>query len=486
MSPIPKRLLSITGGLLVGLLILEVLLRGGGAVVSARDQQRAGDEALGAWRVLCLGACYTIGLGSAPSESYPARLQDQLRTAHDGASVSVINGGIRSKSVDYFADRIDGLIELFSPRVIVVNINDRMAYDADELARALSQQHTPVQDLLGELRVVRLVQLARSGPPRHNAMEDEGWWQKLAAEEQQALDPYAWRIQMVEQKSRMRPRDQMLQDRLAALYIERSDFAAALEVFERSTPRQGEVPYRSLEMFKCSAALGHYEDAAAHLSRAAAPAHIASLQSALGKTPTPAEGEDAANQHHLDVAILAILTGDDAQAASTLEQLLSRDPDFASAYPLLDFVRWRQGEDVLSAADAFAARPQRAVRTQNGFGLVSEDSDEVLADEEAARRFAALLDLHLTTIRQTADEQGITVILENLSTLPFQQAIIEDLADQHGLTLVDLQGGLLRHPDRDALFHDTQHLRLSAAGNAWVAEQIFAALEAEGVAPEVQ
>ena len=178
------------------------------------------------------------------------------------------------------------------------------------------------------------------------------------------------------------------------------------------------------------------------------------------------------------------MADDNASAQAELEAVLSRDPDFAMAYPLRQFALWRQGStDGLTAAEAFLTRPERAERTQNGFGLVAEDSDEQIADEEAARRFAALLDLHLTTITAAADEAGAVVVLENLSTLPFQQEIIATLAEEHGLPLVDLQGGLVGHPDRDSLFHPTQHLRLSAEGNAWVAEQIHAALTEQDALP---
>ena len=484
-TPITKRLLSMLGGLLVGLLLLEVALRGLGAVVAAGDAERTAAGDLGDWRVLCLGACYTIGLGTAPEESYPALLQDRLHQAHPDASLSVINGGIRGKSTDYFADRIDGLLEVFAPQVVVVNINDRMAYDEADLQRALTRQHAPVRAALSDLRLVRLIQLARTGPPQTIAMDSESWWQDLTSDPQgESLDSYARQIAQLEQAARERPQDPSLQSKLAEVYIERSDHAAALAVLERTTPRKRAFPHH-IAMFKCSAALGRFEEAETHLSRAARPQAIAQFSNVLSQPPAPEEGEDVANRYRLRRSYLALLKNDNDAARAELEALLSRDPDYASAYPALSFVRWRQGEDTAQdAVAAFAARPDRAVRTQNGFGLVAEDSDVLISEDEAAQRFEALLDLHLTTIREAAEAEGVVVVLENLSTLPFQQPIITDLAAQHGLPLVDLQGELIRHPDRDRLLHPTQHLRLSAEGNAWVAEQIFAAVQQEGAAPQ--
>ena len=259
-APLFKRLLSAAGGLLIGLLLLEGALRGFGAVVASRDAERTAADELGDWRVLCLGACYTIGLGTAPDDSYPAQLQERLRAEFPDQSLSVINGGIRSKSIDYFADRIGGLVEVFSPEVIVVNINDRMAYDADELAAALSHhERGPLRRIVDDLRLVRLITLARSGPPPSSAMDSERWWGAMEREDAAGMDPYAWRILMHERKARAQPRNKAVQSRLAELYIERSDFAAALGVLERTRWSGNAAAEQSLKMFTCAAALGRFE-----------------------------------------------------------------------------------------------------------------------------------------------------------------------------------------------------------------------------------
>jgi hypothetical protein len=114
------------------------------------------------------------------------------------------------------------------------------------------------------------------------------------------------------------------------------------------------------------------------------------------------------------------------------------------------------------------------------YQATSGHQEEVSA-AEAEERFRVVLGHYLSTIVRAARGRGVPVVVENLSSLQAQAPVIADLTAAHGVPLVDLQGALAAHPDRKSLLHPTMNLRLSAAGNRFVAEQIYAVLDAEGV-----
>ena len=80
-----KRAWMTVVGLVGGLVLVEAALQGLKLAVSLGDAQRTAYEASeDGVRILCLGACYTVGLGTAPEQSYPAQLERRLDRLAEG------------------------------------------------------------------------------------------------------------------------------------------------------------------------------------------------------------------------------------------------------------------------------------------------------------------------------------------------------------------------------------------------------------------
>ncbi len=80
--------------------------------------------------LLCLGDSLTFGLGAAPSEAYPVRLQQRL--AEHGAAWSVVNGGIPGQSSADVLRRLPALLAELRPEVVLLLVgwNDMWARPA--------------------------------------------------------------------------------------------------------------------------------------------------------------------------------------------------------------------------------------------------------------------------------------------------------------------------------------------------------------------
>ena len=109
-SSLRHRLTLLAAGLLGGLLVLEGGLRVAGTALKQRDDRHTEAAGLSEHRVLALGACYTVGVGSRPHESYPRQLEGLLEERHPEQELSVVNGGIRGKSIAYFATYIEAIL----------------------------------------------------------------------------------------------------------------------------------------------------------------------------------------------------------------------------------------------------------------------------------------------------------------------------------------------------------------------------------------
>ncbi len=461
------RLLRVIGGGLAGVALLELALQGLGLGLGLLDAQRRGPGG-GDFTVLCLGACYTLGLGLPADQSYPALLEDALRDHHPGLDARVVNGGVRGKNIDHFSANIEALLDAHQPDVVVVNINRRLDGSAEALAAAQAPPAPRPWDALVLPRLVGLV-LHPPAPGGTPAPAAEGTLSaRVRATEQRPDDPAAWAA-------------------LATALIERDELGPALAAWHTHLALSPDPrPAQHMRLFGLLVGTGDFAGAAETLAlvRQRWPdfAQALARRSAQKRRETARADTDMVLREAIDEARVAIVRGGPAElarAAGLLEGALARDPDTAEAWSLLAFLRWTAGE-TLDPADALGARAALVQDADVAHGLRAGS----VADADAARdTMETLLALHIARIAAAAEARGARVVLENLSTLPAQQAALARIAAGRDLPLVDLQGGILAHPDRRRLFHSAQHLRLSADGNHWIADQIHAQLDAEELVP---
>lgn len=455
------------GGTLGGVVLLEVVLQAGAAVLSASDDARRTPGADGDTTVLCLGACYTLGLGLPVEQSYPAQLEASLRQAHPERDVRVINGGVRGKSIDYFAVQFESLIEAHAPDVVVVNVNRRIG-----LTELEDDEQQGVFDGLMLPRVVVLALGGASTGP-----------DPLAAALQVTPER---RLALAREAVEAQPDDVAAWIELADAYAIQGQYDDAVAAVDRAREVRGTPNRPPDDLRRLNYVLGAGDFAEAQRIISSLQRRAPDLPRRFGQMARARREEvsdptvDVVLRELLDEGRAALLAGDLPRSRAQYEHALDRDPDTPQAWTHLAYLAWLEGDTVASEA-AFTRRHERELSVATRYGLAWSAGDNQLTEAEAAERLRSLLDEHLGRMATEARAAGVSLVVENLSTLPDQQPVLAEVAEQHGVVVVDLQGALERHPDPASLFHGEQHLRLSAAGNAWMAAEIQATLDAHAL-----
>jgi tetratricopeptide (TPR) repeat protein len=490
-----RRVKGLSAGLLGGLVVLELLLQLAGVVVRNLDEQHKTAEGLSDHRVLALGACYTVGVGSEPHQSYPRQLEVLLDERHPALDLSVVNGGIRGKSIAYFADWIDAMLDDADPEVLIVNVNDRLTYsqaDVVELETGSAGSRRRLDRVLAKLVIYRVARLALTPPPVETGLPEDWWGSGPGGDD--GDDQLSHAISEAEAAVQADPDDTDAWTELARLSEKRLDPDRAIEAHEAAIALADGRPasHHHRQLVRIHAGQRHYAEAGRQLilARVATEGYQAILYGELKRTKRRVATDDPleAMVYKLRLADYYALFGDLEEALRVLEEVLVQMPSMVQARDMLAFYRAVHAggalpEQASIELDALFTKNQGEQGGAARFGVYAatlEDQPEVSA-VQAEARFRTVLDHNLGAILRAADARGIQVVVENLSSLPAQAPIIAQVTAAYGVPLVDLQGAIAAHPDRAALLHPTMNLRLSADGNRFVAEQVYAALEAEGL-----
>jgi Flp pilus assembly protein TadD len=439
-----KRFLMLIAGLLGGLVLVEAGLQGVKLAVSMGDAGRTTYDVDGdGVRILCLGACYTIGLGTAPEASYPMQLEQRLDRlqSRPGDGATVFNGGVRGKSIDYFAAEIEPLLEEYQPDIIVVGVNHRTSLDPSP----------PIdRSVLDRLLLPRVLSLVLEPP---------------APPEGVPTDPIAQEVAVLEAAVRAHPDRPPLRKKLARLYSQRGDHAAALAMLQELVGDRPPPAGVAIKMFRHAAAVGRFELATEHLDAVRAePAFVERMRATQGSRDEANEedGRDPTLHRTLDQARIAMITEDWSAADRLLTDVLARDPETAEAWYLLGYL-----DHVLDRAER---RPSAAFLEADRSFLTPE-----------IRAFERAFDAHLGRMVSAAEREGATVVVHTLAATVEQIPVIHRVAHEHGVPVIDVQTALRQVEDPDPLFLPANQLRFSEAGNAWLAEQVHLGLAEAGL-----
>jgi len=113
-------------GLLLALVLLEVGMRGAGALIRARQLQNNREvlQQRHEFRILCLGESTTQG--TVAYGHYPEMMQEILNQQHLGVGVAVVNQGRSGAETHVIVEQLKKDLETFSPNLVVamMGIND--------------------------------------------------------------------------------------------------------------------------------------------------------------------------------------------------------------------------------------------------------------------------------------------------------------------------------------------------------------------------
>ena len=445
-----RRVSKLLAGVLAGLLLVEGGLQLVRLAATASDSARsahARETQGGELRVLCLGACYTVGVGTPAEQSYPAHLERALEAR--GLDAVVLNRGVRGRSIDYFAGRIDGLLDAHSPDVVVVGINRRMA-PAEQGSRVWAER----------FMLAKMVSLALSPAP---ASQSEGVLsldEDTRLEETGADDYLTRKLASVRAQLESDPASSELWEELADLEAGRGDFEAAAEALLQSPGAEQLRPPVRMRLFRYAVGAGDYAQATEQLSAVRqVPGFPEGFARRVGQRQAQyaADGRDVAVRSAIDQARVSLVLGDPTKAGEHIDEALSRDPDSTDAHQLRLYLLHLAGEPLPAPSEAT-------------LGRASEPASDP--------RFAESLGHYLDQIQAAAGQRGARVVVHTLGATTEQLPMIHEVAQAREIPVVDILAAMAQEDSSDRLFHPTDHLRLSAEGNQWMAEQVLATLDA--------
>lgn len=489
-------------GVIFALLALEAGLRlAGGAMFfldNLRNKPHASDgfETKDTFVVLCLGPCYTTGIGVMPEESYPFRLEAILARHYPGRRFLVINRGVRGKNLSFFVNNMEPLIKKYHPHLVVLNVNSRLTIDDENLLESISGSLDFTQRLkvktgvfVKSLKVYKMFSLFFSPKQVWAPAADEKSFQSYSETAKESLsgieiqrlqkavennptDPLAWfessrsyawlglyeiAAQQMNKAIALDPKDGRFYIELCWDYCFLGEYRLALEaqkkVFEvdHNFGSQLKKEIRAIweqvtlhpEDCKLYDALGHKYALLMDYDSA-----IIFTKKALSLCP--------AIRH--DYAKLKYYLA----AQQILKNKPYKDDRFAVVPVVSDGVAWRFTKELR----ALLKSPEAKLSAQ---GL------------DGPKIFERLLEFDLEKAKRIAERRKIKLLLENSGSSLEQQEIIKNVSGLLKVPLADIYSALNDFPNPGLLFKTNLPYQFNAKGYDFIAEQVFKALQANNL-----
>ena len=156
MNKIKKLFVSLLG-FLVFILLLEVVLRIGGSIMLKRRDAKAqveeqteqtvipqheGEE----YKVMCIGNCYTFGVGAPKGQSYPDHLRELFITESRTEKVKIINKGLPGLNSGVLLASIDVHLDEIRPDMVILRTGSPNLRDHRKYGTYLARESINVQD----------------------------------------------------------------------------------------------------------------------------------------------------------------------------------------------------------------------------------------------------------------------------------------------------------------------------------------------------
>lgn len=143
-------------GTLVVLLSLEVFVRWSGQKGRVHGQVEINTAAR--WRILAIGHSHTMGLGAPAGRSFPAQLEERLRSQNQ--SVQVVNMGFGGWNTAQILRELPGWLDRYTPHVVLIWAGDPNFYNPIGLHQ---QSESQLWDPRQTFRSLNFLSLLASG-----------------------------------------------------------------------------------------------------------------------------------------------------------------------------------------------------------------------------------------------------------------------------------------------------------------------------------
>jgi tetratricopeptide (TPR) repeat protein len=424
-------------------------------------------------------------------------LQRLLRELRPRQTYTVINRGLRSSNLSYFTNNLESLIELYQPKVVILNINNRVSLED----RNIFLSNRELLSLSGWLRIhagaffenFKVYKVFRILAERVKKRGDRIPEMRPSREESGNVSGYVSDIEICKRKVRENPLDIRARRYLAGAYFAQGLTAQSAEITAQIIEREPGNGWNYVDLFWDYVFLNDYSRAleaqkkALSLTPQIRDTVLREIE-ALQKSPSGGSAPD--------IFILAdkfALLGDYEEALRRCREALQRYPFCVEFYDKMTFYTWalghRPGADVSSGgsvsgkdyAGSFfledANQPWAFIESlEQGGGLFREN-----VRKNGYEIFYRLLRYDLKKAAEIARRKGVRIVLENMGSCVQQQAVIQTVCRELDVPLADLFAAFRDDPHRDRYFNPRLTLRLNSEGSLFMAEHILRVLQEKGI-----
>ena len=489
-------------GVIFALFILEAGLRLAGGVMffldNLRNKPRASDgfKTKDTFVVLCLGPCYTTGVGVMPEESYPSRLEDILASHYPGKRFLVINRGVRGKNLSFFVNNLEPLVRKYHPHLVVLNVNSRLTIDDENLLESISGSLDLTQRLqvkigvfVKSLKVYKMFSLFFAPKQVWAPAADEKSFQSYSGTDKESLsgieiqrlqkavedDPknplawfessrsYAW-LGLYEIAAQQMNKAIALDPKAGRFYIELCWDYCFLGEYRLALEAQKKVfeldPYFSTQLTKEINSLLeeiklHPEDCKLYDGLGHKYALLMDYDSAIFFTKKA-------------LSICPAIRHDYAKLKYYLaaQQMLKNKPYKDDGFTILPVISDGVAWSFVKELDGLIKLGKPA---DNGAGL------------SGPKIFERLLEFDLDKAKNITERYKVKLLLENSGSSMEQQQIIKKSCGQLNVPLADIYAALKSVPNPGPLFKTNLPYQFNAKGYEFIAEQVLKALQANNL-----
>ncbi len=497
-------------GIFFSLIVVELGLRIVGWGWSAHDNFRNKSYLVetdsDTIRILCLGACYTAGVGVEPDKTYPHYLEKFLSEHYPTKSFRVINRGVRGKTLSFFVNRLERFVKDYSPRIIIMNIGSSVDFYEKNVLLANSNLLSSVDKIkislrifLKKFKIYRVFNLMFSSLNRRNAEinDKEDISREFYAEGEE--NKYHAQVRELQCKVKVDPQSSENWSRLAFIYADQGLYQLSEKYIKKAIELDQNNGWNYLHLFWCYVFQREYELAVRSQKQAldVDPAIIKWLDDEIKNINGFIKRKPYVMSYYFHLSDRYAMLGDYERAIKTLKQILYKGPDHIDYVDRLSFyetvVRKTKNSDEICVNSSVGRKKYFNRENSQHWAFMAEaegflkekipvnDSEKL----DGCKIFDRLFKYNLRKINKIARKYNIKFFLENMGSSFEQQEIVESACKESNIPLVDLYSYFRNTSDDASLFHSSVSLRLSEKGNKIVAEKIFKALVSAGVVDEV-
>ncbi len=491
-----KKIRLIILGFLSALIILELGLRLIGFFYILHDKiknqsyiiQKTQTEPV---RIICLGACYTVGVGAYYQSTYPYYIGKILRANYKNRTFKVINGGIRGKNFSFFVNNLPKIIKESQPDVLILNINGDAEIGGDNLILANEHLFSSFERLrikthiwLNNLKVYKIAMLIIN---KNKRKPNDGI---ILAKFMGKSEGKVRSISNLEKLLNKDPSNAQGWSELAEAYSAREMYKEAVVAVQSAILNDPKQVRYYIQLFNYSIYSKDYEltlEAKKKILQIIPELHK-QLRSLNEQLYASINRSSKPSRIYFQISGNLAFLGEYQKALEMCDEARKRTPTNLPYRDMTIYYKTMLGKLNVNPIEA---TNQWNLYEYSNNGLMFLEQITMFVENRSGKKndskidsneiFYRWLKYDLSQALRIADKYDIKIILENTGSSPDQQEVIKRVHEELNIPLVDIYGLMKNAPDRKKFVHPYLVSRLSKEGNFFIAEEICKTLRSSGI-----